>query len=115
MTNNYFIEKLCGGGPSLSLWHLRTMEAATIFDLPDQGIHEARIYEERIITGGTMPNIYHLNYQGEILAEVPTSSCTVYNIVYQEKPQRVLSIAGSSNTIDICTNFNYREFSFKFA
>ncbi|XP_034951314.1 THO complex subunit 6 homolog [Chelonus insularis] len=106
---------LCGGGPSLSLWHLRTMEPATIFSLPDHGIHEARIYEERIITGGSMPFVYHLNYNGEILAEIPTSSNTVYSIVYQEKPQKVVSIAGSSNKIDICTNFNYRELVFKFS
>ncbi|CAD6236848.1 GSCOCG00008262001-RA-CDS [Cotesia congregata] len=106
---------LCGGGPNLSLWHLRTMEPATVFDLPDQGIHEAKIFEERVIAGGTMPHVYHLNYQGEIFAEVPTSSHTVYSIVYQEKPHKVLSIAGSSNKVDICTNFNYRELVFKFA
>ncbi|KAF7988746.1 hypothetical protein HCN44_007056 [Aphidius gifuensis] len=106
---------LCGGGPSLSLWHLRTMETATIFDLPDEGIHVASIHDERIIAGGCMPAVYHLNYQGEVLAKVPTSSKTVYSIVHCEKPQKILSISGSSNNIDICTNFNYREFILKFA
>ncbi|XP_043282650.1 THO complex subunit 6 [Venturia canescens] len=106
---------LCGGGPNLSLWHLRTMEAAMIFDLPDDGIHVAEIYEERIIAGGAMPNIYHLTYHGEILAKVPTSSSTVYNIVFRETPLKLLSIAGSSNNLDICTNFNYREMVLKFA
>ncbi|KAK0174782.1 hypothetical protein PV327_010512 [Microctonus hyperodae] len=106
---------LCGGGPSLSLWHLRTMEPATVFNLPDQGIHDAKIFEDRVITGGTIPHVYHLNYQGEVVAEVPTSSNTVYSIVYQETPQSLLSIVGSSNNIDICTNFNYRELILKFA
>ncbi|XP_015596575.1 THO complex subunit 6 homolog [Cephus cinctus] len=106
---------LCGGGPKLSLWHMRTMEAATVFDLPDQGIHVADIYEERIITGGSMSHVHHLTYQGDTLAEVPTSSNTIYNIIYQEKPQKILSIAGTSNKIDICTNFNYREMTLKFA
>ncbi|XP_043469527.1 THO complex subunit 6 [Leptopilina heterotoma] len=106
---------LCGGGPKLSLWHMRTMETATVFDLPDQGIHVANIYEERIITGGTMPHVYHLTYQGETLAKVPVSSNTVYSIVYQEVPQRLLSIAGSSNQIDVCTNFNYKELMLKFS
>ncbi|XP_033230535.1 THO complex subunit 6 [Belonocnema kinseyi] len=103
---------LCGGGPKLTLWNMRTMEAATIFDLPDQGIHVSSIYEERIITGGAMSHVYHLNYQGEILAKVPISSSTVYSIVYQDK---LLSVAGSSNHLDVCTNFNYRELVLRFA
>ncbi|XP_001601192.2 THO complex subunit 6 homolog [Nasonia vitripennis] len=106
---------LCGGGPKLSLWHVRTMEAATVFDLPDEGIHVADIFEERIITGGAMPYLYHLTYQGVPLAKVPISSKTVYSVIYQENPQKVLSIGGSSNKIDVCTNFNYREMVLKFA
>ncbi|EFN83862.1 THO complex subunit 6 homolog isoform X2 [Harpegnathos saltator] len=106
---------LCGGGPSLSLWHMRTMEAATIFDLTDQGIHVAEIYEERVIAAGAASYIYHITYQGETLAKVPTSSNTVYSVVYQELPQKVLSAAGSSNYLDLCTNFNYREMVLKFA
>ncbi|XP_046750767.1 THO complex subunit 6 [Diprion similis] len=106
---------LCGGGPKLALWHMRTMEVATIFDLPDKGIHVGSIHEERIIAGGAMPNVHHLTYQGEALAEVPTSSNTIYSIVHQESPQKLLSMAGSSNNIDICTNFSYREMVLKFA
>lgn len=106
---------LCGGGPSLSLWHMRTMEAATIFDLADQGIHVAEIHEERVIAAGAAPHMYHLTYQGETLAKVPTSSNTVYSVIYQETPQKVLSAAGSSNLLDVCTNFNYREMILRFA
>ena len=106
---------LCGGGPSLSLWHIRTMEAATVFHLPDEGIHVANIYEERVIAAGAAPHVYHLTYQGETLAKVPTSSNTVYSIIYQETPQKVMSIAGCSNNLDVCTNFNYRELMLKFA
>lgn len=91
------------------------MEAATVFELPDQGIHVGTIYEERVIAGGAMSNVHHLNYQGETLAEVPTSSNTIYSIVYQENPQKLLCMAGSSNNIDICTNFSYREMVLKFA
>ncbi|KAJ8676208.1 hypothetical protein QAD02_011994 [Eretmocerus hayati] len=106
---------LCGGGPKLSLWHVRTMEAATVFNLPDEGIHVADIYEERIIVGGTMPYLHHVTYQDVPLAKIPVSSNTVYNIAYQEQPRKILSIGGSSNNIDVCTNFNYREMVLKFA
>lgn len=107
--------QLCGGGPKLSLWHMRTMEATTVFNIPDQGIHVAEIYEERVIAGGAMPYVFHLTYQGGTLAKVPISSNTVYSIIYQETPQKVLSVSGSSNNIDVCTNFNYRELVLKFA
>lgn len=90
------------------------MEPATIFDLPDEGLHIANIYEERIIAGGTMPHLYHSTYQGTPLAKVPVSSSTVFSIAYRKKPQKMLCVAGSSNKIDICTNFNYREMVVKF-
>jgi THO complex subunit 6 len=91
------------------------MEAATIFDLADQGIHVAEIYEDRIIAGGASAHVHHTTYQGDILAKVPTSSLTVYSIVHRNTPHKVLSAAGSSNGIDISTNFNYREMTLKFA
>lgn len=91
------------------------MEAAMVFDLKDFGIHVAEIYEERIIAGGAMPYTYHLSYQNEVLAKVPTSSSTAYSIACRETPHKILSVAGSSNNIDVCTNFNYRELVIKFA
>ena len=91
------------------------MEVASIFDLPDEGIHVVDIFEDRIIAGGTMSHLYHLSYQGSSLAEIPISSNTAFSVAYQEKPHRVLSIGGSSNMIDICTNFNYREMVVNFA
>lgn len=91
------------------------MEAATIFDLADQGIHVAEIYEDRVIAGGVTSHVHHMTYQGEVLAKVPTSSLTTYSIVHQQSPHKVLSMAGSSNHIDISTNFNYREMTVKFA
>lgn len=91
------------------------MEAATVFDLPDAGIHAAKIYEERIIAGGAMPYLHHLTYQGVPLAKVPISSNTVYSVIYQEQPQKVLCVGGSSDKIDVCTNLNYREMVLKFA
>lgn len=90
------------------------MEATTVFNLPDEGLHVAEIYEERIIAGGAMPHLYHMNYQGAPLAKVPVSSNTVYSIVFQEGPHKILSVSGSSNLIDVCTNFNYKELELKF-
>lgn len=90
------------------------MEPATIFDLPDEGLHVANIHEERIIAGGAMSYLHHSTYQGTPLAKVPVSSSTVFSVVYKKKQHKMLSVAGSSNKIDICTNFNYREVVVKF-
>lgn len=90
------------------------MEPATVFDLPDEGLHIANICEERIIAGGIMPYLHHSTYQGTQLAKVPVSSSSVFSVVYNNKQPKMLSVAGSSNKIDICTNFNYREMVVKF-
>ena len=90
------------------------MELANVFELPDEGIHVADIYEERIIVGGAMPYLYHLNFKGTTLAKVPVSSSTIYSVVHRENPNKILSASGSSNLIDVCTNFNYREMIWKF-
>nr|CAD7589232.1 unnamed protein product [Timema genevievae] len=100
---------LCGGGPRLSLWHLRTLDVTTSFNLDDNGIHVAMFYDDRVMAGGASPHFYHLNYSGDVYAQVPSSSTTIYSAVYQELPHKVMCLAGSSNKIDLCTNFSYRD------
>ncbi|XP_067010855.2 THO complex subunit 6 [Anabrus simplex] len=100
---------ICGGGPKLSLWHLRSMDVTTAFPIEDSGIHVANFYDDRIMAGGSSPHFYHLSYTGDVLAQIPSSSTTVYSAVHQETPFKLLCIAGSSSKIDFCTNFNYRD------
>ncbi|XP_063239066.1 THO complex subunit 6 [Bacillus rossius redtenbacheri] len=106
---------VCGGGPRLSLWHLRSMDVMTAFPLDDAGVHVAAFQDDRILVGGTMPHFYHLNYSGAVYAQVPSSSTTVYSVVYQESPVKVMCLAGSSSKIDVCTNFTYRDQIISFA
>nr|CAD7264090.1 unnamed protein product [Timema shepardi] len=80
---------LCGGGPRLSLWHLRTLDVTTAFNLDDNGIHVAMFYDDRVMAGGASPHFYHLNYSGDVYAQVPSSSTTIYSAVYQEFPHKV--------------------------
>ncbi|KAJ8872615.1 hypothetical protein PR048_026221 [Dryococelus australis] len=106
---------LCGGGPRLSLWHLRSMDVMTAFPLEDMGIHVAMFQDDRILVGGTMPHFYHLNYSGKVYAQVPISSTTIYSVAYQESPVKVMCLAGSSSKIDVCSNFTYRDQVLSFA
>lgn len=106
---------LCGGGPRLGLWHLRSMEVTTTFKLEDYGIHVAMFYDDGVMAGGASPYFYQMNLSGDIMAQIPSSSTTVYSAVYQEEPWKVMCIAGSSSKIDLCTNFSYRDQILSFA
>ncbi|XP_065346686.1 THO complex subunit 6 homolog [Cloeon dipterum] len=101
---------VCGGGPFLSLWHLRSMTLAETFTcMDDQGIYVADLHGDRIFAGGASHHLTHLSLTGGVLAEVPLSATCLYSLAYQESPQKVMCMAGSSHKIDFCTNFNYRD------
>lgn len=107
---------LCGGGPRLSLWHLGSMCIPTNFHLPDlKGVHVAKFYQDGVLAGGAGPNFYQIAMNGQIRSQIPTSASTIYSAEFQETPQTVLAIAGSSTYIDICTNLNYRDRMLTFA
>lgn len=100
---------VCGGGPRLSLWHLRSLDVVTAFDIPDHGIHVSFFYDDCVIAGGTAKHLYQLCYSGDVKVELPVSATTVYSAVLRTTPNKILAIAGSSPEIDLCTTFNYRD------
>ncbi|KAJ8722442.1 hypothetical protein PYW07_003622 [Mythimna separata] len=100
---------VCGGGPRLALWHLRFLDAVTVFDLPDHGIHVSFFHDDCVFAAGAAKHLYQLNYSGEIKVELPVSATTVYSAVLKTTPNKILAIAGSSPEIDLCTTFNYRD------
>ncbi|GBP40946.1 THO complex subunit 6 [Eumeta japonica] len=100
---------VCGGGPRLSLWHLRSLDAVTVFDIPDHGIHVAQFHEDCVVAGGSAKFLYQLTYSGEVKVELPISATTVYSAILRTTPNKLLTIAGSSPDIDLCTTFNYRD------
>ncbi|CAH1154292.1 unnamed protein product [Phaedon cochleariae] len=99
---------LCGGGPRLSLWHYRFLSTSTVFPLDDKGIHVAEIYKEKILAGGISKLFYQMSFVGEIVSEIPVSAVTTYSAIHQDEPFKVLSLAGSSSKIAICSNFLYK-------
>ncbi|KAG6449446.1 hypothetical protein O3G_MSEX006079 [Manduca sexta] len=100
---------VCGGGPRLALYHLRSLDAVTVFDLNDHGIHVTFFHDDCIFAAGAAKFLYQLNYSGEVKVELPVSATTVYSAVLRTVPNKVLSIAGSSPEMDLCTTFNYRD------
>ncbi|CAB3239143.1 unnamed protein product [Arctia plantaginis] len=100
---------VCGGGPRLALWHLRSLDAVTVFDIPDHGIHVSFFHDDCVFAGGAAKHLYQLCYSGDVKVELPVSATTVYSAVLRTTPNKVLAIAGSSPEIDLCTSFNYRD------
>lgn len=44
--NLYF--KVCGGGPKMSLWHLRSMTATSVFDTPKVCQQTVQFYDDMV-------------------------------------------------------------------
>ncbi|KAJ3642531.1 hypothetical protein Zmor_025299 [Zophobas morio] len=99
---------LCGGGPRLSLWHLRSLNISTVFPIDDKGIHVAEIFHDKIFAGGRSPLFYQMSFNGDIVIEIPTAAVTTYSAIHQDEPFQTLCIAGSSPKIDVCSNFIYK-------
>ncbi|XP_022915935.1 THO complex subunit 6 [Onthophagus taurus] len=100
---------ICGGGPRLSMWYLRTLNTSTVFPIEDRGIHVVNLCDNNVLAGGSSEYFYQMSLNGDIISEIPTSSASIYSAAYQLEPFTVLCLAGSSPKIDICSNFNYRD------
>lgn len=100
---------VCGGGPSASLWHLRSLDATTVFNIPDRGVHVALFNDDCVVIGGASKHLYQMSYSGEVKVELPVSATTTYSVLMRTKPSKLLTIAGSSPYIDLCTTFNYKD------
>lgn len=107
---------VCGGGPSLSLWHLRMMNPLRVLSgTEDKGIHVAQFIDDKIFAGGTAPFFSQLSYDNELCSKIQTSSNTIYCCSYQQSPVQMLILGGNSNKIDVCTNLSYRDFILSFS
>ncbi|XP_014246386.1 THO complex subunit 6 [Cimex lectularius] len=99
---------VCGGGPGLGLWHLRTLEMMSIFNSTSDNIfHITKLQGGSVLAGGSGNHFYQLSYTGQVLSKLQTSSSTIYSALYTTTPNEVLTLAGASSSIDICTNFTY--------
>ncbi|KAI4872616.1 hypothetical protein NFI96_024578 [Prochilodus magdalenae] len=106
---------LCGGGPSLSLWHLRSMSPTSVFPLTGCQ-REAVFYQDMIFAVGEGPHVSHCLLGGTVKAQIPCTSPSLNTLALNlgSTEHRVMTVAGSSGQIDVFTNFSYRAFSLSF-
>lgn len=107
---------VCGGGPALSLWHLRSWSCTSVFT-PAAATHCAAFHEDLILSGGSEADIHKWSYNGDLRSKVPSSSTSIYSLAFSESSnqKQILAAAGSSPYIDICTNLKYRDFTLVFS
>uniref|UniRef100_A0A674BUI3 THO complex 6 n=1 Tax=Salmo trutta TaxID=8032 RepID=A0A674BUI3_SALTR len=106
---------LCGGGPSLSLWHLRSMSPTSIFPLSGCQ-RQANFYQDMILSVGEGQCVSHCLLGGEVKAQIPCTphSLNTLALNLNSTEHRVLTVGGSSHQMDVFTNLSYRTFSLSF-
>ncbi|KAM6957370.1 THO complex subunit 6 homolog [Aplochiton taeniatus] len=106
---------LCGGGPSLSLWHLRSMSPTSIFPLSGCQ-RQATFCEDMILSVGEGQCVSHCLLGGEVKAQIPCTphSLNTLALNLNSTEHRVLTVGGSSDRLDVFTNLSYKAFSLAF-
>ncbi|XP_062263585.1 THO complex subunit 6 homolog isoform X3 [Platichthys flesus] len=107
--------ELCGGGPSLSLWHLRSLSPTSIFPLTGCQ-RQAAFHQDMILAAGDGAFVSHCRLGGEVKAQIPCSlqSVNTLQLNANSAEHQVLTVAGSSDHIDVFTNLSYKAFSLSF-
>ncbi|CAL8283633.1 unnamed protein product [Boreogadus saida] len=106
---------LCGGGPSLSLWHLRSMSPTSVFPLSGCQ-RQATFYQDMILTVGEGQCVSHCLMGGEVKAQIPCTPHSINTLAINTSSteHRVVTVGGSSDHIDVFTNLSYKAFSLRF-
>lgn len=105
---------VCGGGPRASLYHLRTLECTTVFPFPDK-VHVSGFLDDAgsVVIAGHHNHLFQYDFTGTTTAEIPVASPAIYSVVWQNEPTKMMAIGGTSNEVDICQNFNYKDLVLK--
>lgn len=103
---------LAGGGPKLSMWHLRSLKPLNVLEFNNELFmpNVCKIHENSILTGGNSNHVYIHSFENKLKTEINTSVDCVYDIAinYASKLNNIMCVAGSGASIDICSNFSYR-------
>jgi len=55
--------QVCGGGPSLSLWHLRSLSLTTVFETPNAAVNFAMFHDDAVSWQHTFLSSFFPYYQ----------------------------------------------------
>ena len=98
---------VCGGGTKLSMWHLRSLECTKEFPFPGKVLFSGFL-DDLVMVAGEHSSFHHYTFNGEIVVEMPIDYAAVYSVAWQQDP-KFMSIAGTSNKVQIMTDFRYMD------
>lgn len=95
---------VCGGGPHLALYHLRSLTMSKVLlDDDSHPINCVMFNEDSIIVGVDGPIVYHVLFSGDVTVKMPTTPLRIYSLCIQKKDlNKILAVGGASSDIDIC-------------
>lgn len=104
---------VCGGGPRLALWHLRSLTQSAVCDLPTVA-HVARFHDGLVLAGGDAPDLHQFNFSGEHSGRIPTDCSAVFTVLTRSQPSKLITIGGCGKLLEVCTSNKYKDFSLSF-
>ncbi|KAF0312853.1 THO complex subunit 6 [Amphibalanus amphitrite] len=104
---------VCGGGPRLALWHLRSLTQAAVCDVPAV-VHEARFHDGLVLAGGDVADLHQFTLTGERAGTIPTDCSAVFTVLARTQPTKLMTIGGCGKFIEVCTSNKYKDFSLSF-
>ncbi|XP_077967118.1 THO complex subunit 6 homolog [Styela clava] len=102
---------VCGGGPKLSLWHLRSQSQTAVLDCPEFTPYTTVFHENFIVSGGNTNSVHHWYTNGDEKASIPCGIGTVFSLTFNKKKNTdsaPLIAAGTSHKLDVFCNPSYR-------
>ncbi|KAM3719337.1 THO complex subunit [Dirofilaria immitis] len=107
---------VCGGDVELAIWHIgsRSLASALICERPPLMRHTvAKMNGDRILIGGSCPDLIQFDYSGQHLTSVKTSLRNIYSIETNSLGANAMTtVAGDSLLIDTFLNLGYVSFCF---
>lgn len=100
---------VCGGGPHLGLYHLRSLTMSRVLLEEDAyGINCIDFHGDSLIVGVDGPLVYHVLFSGDVTVKMPATPLRVYSLCLQKKNE-LLMVGGASGDIDICAGFKLQD------
>jgi len=122
---------LCGGGPHLSLFHLKM--SSSVYNHQSSKFSSAsplhvfktegnvtqnvvKFHEDGFLCAGSSPFVHHWDLSGRLSMSLAVTPSSVYTVASNDNSSKypVMTIAGSSNKIDFCISKGYSSFSLTF-
>lgn len=105
---------IVGGGPRLTLYHLRNRAPFHIYDY-EKEVHVTDFIEDNVLAAGESNNLCQYSFNGDVISEIETSGPNILSVAWQKTPNcKILVACGASNKIDVTTNFTYKETTLNF-